>query len=126
MQRMATTSSASIKMLEVSGDVFRPAAGFRLRCRKVASCACGTHAIPELGCRLQVLQVIRLQGRLQANTAGLQAARPEIIVPTGGLVDMVGPDPLDRTISKRKFETLLLVWRNELKAAAALLRGVSV
>ncbi len=78
---------------------------------------------PGLGCKRQVLPLIGFGLRLQASA--VQAARPNNIVLPGSL-DLEGPDPQDASISKRRWEGLVLAWRSELRASAAFLQGVSV
>ena len=99
--------------------------GCRLRHRKVASCRLDA-CFPGFGCKLQVLQASRLQVQSASKfckVAGCTAGRN--IVPTG-YVDLIGPNPEDRTISKRHWEASVLSWRTELRAVSSLLQGISV
>ena len=49
----------------------------------------------------------------------------ENIFPSGYL-DLIGPNPEDRSVSKRNWEARIQSWRCELLAASCLFRGISV
>ena len=73
--------------------------------------------------RLHRLAVWMVAGQF-AGCCKVASCKPENIVEGGGEVDLTGPDPNDRSVSKAKWEGSIQRWRNALQVRASDIRRI--